>query len=45
MDKDTIRPKNSDLFHIVTYYIKWGTTSWTYSRLEGFALVELPSIL
>ena len=24
-------PKSSDPFFVVTYYIKWVTTSWTYS--------------
>ena len=27
----TVCPGSSDLFYIVTYYIKWVTTSWTYS--------------
>ena len=26
----TVCPRNSDPFHIVSYYIKWVTTSWTY---------------
>ena len=25
-------PISTDPFYIVTYYIKWVTTSWTYSR-------------
>ena len=25
-------PKSSDPFYIITYYIKWVTTSWTYSN-------------
>ena len=25
-------PRSSDPFYIVSYYIKWVTTSWTYSR-------------
>ena len=29
--KGTICPKSSDPFYIVTYYIKWVTTSWTDS--------------
>ena len=24
-------PRSSDPFYVVTYYIKWVTTSWTYS--------------
>ena len=27
----TVCPGSSDLFYILTYYIKWVTTSWTYS--------------
>ena len=27
--KATVRPRSSDPFYIVTYYIKWVTTSWT----------------
>ena len=27
----TVCPSSSDPFHIVTYYIKWVTTSWTHS--------------
>ena len=29
----TVCPRSSDPFNIVTYYIKWVTTSWTYSTL------------
>ena len=28
---DTVCPRSSDQFYIVTYYIRWDTTSWTYS--------------
>ena len=27
----TVCPRSSATFYIVTYYIKWVTTSWTYS--------------
>ena len=27
----TVCPGSSDTFYVVTYYIKWVTTSWTYS--------------
>ena len=27
----TVCPRSSDPFYVVTYYIKWVTTSWTYS--------------
>ena len=27
----TACPRSSDLFYIITYYIKWVTTSWTHS--------------
>ena len=29
----TVCPGSSDPFYIVTYYIKWVTTSWTYSTV------------
>ena len=29
--QDTVCPRSSDSFYVVTYYIKWVTTSWTYS--------------
>ena len=31
--KDTMCPRRSDPFYIVSYYIKWVTTSWTHSNL------------
>ena len=30
----TVCPRSSDPFYIVTYYIKWVTTSWTHSRSQ-----------
>ena len=27
----TVCPRSSDPFYIVSYYIKWVTTSWTHS--------------
>ena len=30
--KNTIRPRSSDPIYVVTYCIKWVTTSWTDSR-------------
>ena len=30
--RHTVCPGSSDPFYIVTYYIKWVTTSWIYSR-------------
>ena len=29
----TVCPRSSDPFYIVTYYIKWVTTSWTDSNI------------
>ena len=34
----TVYPGSSDPFYIVTYYIKWFTTSWTYSKGNFFHL-------
>ena len=28
----TVCPVSSDPFYVVTYYIKWVTTYWTYSK-------------
>ena len=28
---NTVCPRSSDTFYIVSYYIKWVTTSWTHS--------------
>ena len=33
--KVTVCPKSSDPFHIISYYIKWVTTSWTHSTLNA----------
>ena len=27
----TVCPRSSDLFYILTYYLKWVPTSWTHS--------------
>ena len=32
----TVCQGSSDPFHIVTYYIKWVTTSWTYSSKQNW---------
>ena len=29
----TVCPRSSDPFYVVTYYIKWVTTSWTHSNI------------
>ena len=36
----TVWPRSSDSFYIVTYYIKWVTTSWTYSKFLNKFLPE-----
>ena len=30
----TVCPRSSDQFYVVTYYIKWVTTSWTHSIIR-----------
>ena len=43
----TVCPESSDPFYIVTYYIKWVTTSWTYctlSRKANFNLGNMSTI-
>ena len=34
----TVCPGSSDPFYLVSYYIKWVTTSWTYSMNMGLNL-------
>ena len=34
----TVCPRSSDQFYIVSYYIKWVTTSWTHSIQAHFLL-------
>ena len=34
-------PRSSDPFYVVTYYIKWVTSSWTYSTLFFISLVQV----
>ena len=31
---NTVCPRSSDPFYIVTYYIKWATSSWTYGKYQ-----------
>ena len=37
----TICPRSSDPFYIVSYYIKWVTTSWTYSMSHYKTFIEV----
>ena len=37
--EDTMCPRSSDPFHMVTYYIKRVTTSWTDGRTKGESTV------
>jgi len=30
----TVCPRSCDPFHIVSYFIEWVTTSWTYNTLH-----------
>ena len=39
----TVCPRSSDSFYVVTYYIKWVTTSWTYSSNKYIDVVSLIS--
>ena len=34
----TVCPRSSDPFYIATYYTKWVTTSWAYSKIHAFKL-------
>ena len=38
----TVCPRSSDPFYIVSYYIKWVTTSWTHSIKKGIILESTP---
>ena len=36
----TLCPRSSYPFYIVSYYVKWVTTSWTYSMFVGRGIVQ-----
>ena len=38
---DTVCPRSSDPFYTVNFYIKWVTTSWTYSILYLYLILYL----
>ena len=35
----TVCPRSGDPFYIITYYIKWVTASWTYSKIRHVIFV------
>ena len=37
----TVCPSSSDPFYLVSYYVKWVTTSWTYGRNITFSASSL----
>ena len=39
LDGYTVCPRRSGPFYIVSYYIKWGTTTWTHTVILLAALV------
>ena len=39
MSNVTVCPRSSDPSYIVSYYIKWVTTSWTYSIILTFFMI------
>ena len=41
-DEHTVCLRSSYSFYIVSYYIKWVATSWTYSILENHLLMNEP---
>ena len=43
---NTVCPISSDPFYIVTYYIEWVTTSWTYciTKLQSYNARRLDNI-
>ena len=40
----TVCPKSSDPFYMISYYIKWVTTSWTYSMRHHVGNVKSLSL-
>ena len=36
VQEDTVCPRSSDPFYVVTYYINWVTTSWKYTVVSHF---------
>ena len=39
----TVCPKSSDPLYMVSYYIKWATTFWTYSMVSAISLFSTPN--
>ena len=39
--RGTVCPRSCDPFYIITYYIKWVTTSWTHSTYSKEASIHL----
>ena len=37
---NTVCPRISDPFYIVTYYIKWLTTSWTHRNMTAGKIIK-----
>ena len=36
----TVSPRSSDPFYVVSYYIKWVTTSWTHSYIDQTEIIS-----
>ena len=41
----TICPRSSDPIYILSYYIKWVTTSWTQSNISTMVNIKVVQIL
>ena len=42
--KHTVCPRSLDPFHIVSHYIKWVKTPWTYNRFKHFNISSMKSL-
>ena len=40
-ERPNVCSRSSDPFYVVTYYIKWVTTSWTYSRTSNNVRIKI----
>ena len=40
----TVCPGSSDTFHVVSYYIKWVTTSWTHGTIITDPCIDWPAL-
>ena len=45
MNQDTVCPRSSVPFNILSYYIKWVSTTWTYRTLFFFTNIGIDYVI